>query len=72
MPNKNTLQHWQARQKGRTLKILKELSRKIEREELIVNDAGFWVSNASHEIIFRFVTISRDSQQDLKKFEQIS
>ena len=69
--NRNTLQRWQTRQKGRTLKLLKELTRRVEREELLVNNFDFWVSGASKEIIFRFVTISKDSPQDLASFEQI-
>jgi len=69
--NKNTLQRWQARQKDKTLKLLRELTRRIEREELLVNNSEFWVSGSSKEIIFRVATISRDSQQDLASFEQI-
>lgn len=71
MPTKNTLQRWQARQKARSLKLLEELSRRIKREELIVKDSGFWPSNGSNEIIFRFITISRDSAQDSTELEQL-
>jgi hypothetical protein len=71
MPNKNTLERWQARQKARTLRILKELTKRIEKEQLIVNDAGFWPSTGSNEIIFRFIVLSRDSNQDSANFEQL-
>lgn len=69
--NKNTLQRWQARQKSRSLKLLKELAKRIEKEQLLVNDAGFWHSSGTNEIIFRFVTISRDSIQDSDEIEKL-
>lgn len=69
---KSTLQHWQDKQKGRAIRLLKELTKRIEKEELIVNDVGFWPSVSSNEIIFRFVTISRDSQKESREFEQLS
>lgn len=72
MPNKNTLQRWQDRQKGRTLRILKELIKRIERDELLVNNSGFWPSTASNEIIFQFILISRDSKQESASFEKLS
>lgn len=71
MPNKNTLERWQARQKARSLRMLDELSKRIKKEQLIVQDAGFWPSNVSNEIIFRFVVISKDSQRESTEINQV-
>lgn len=68
--NSRTLQRWQDRQKGRALKVIKELAQRIIREELIVKDVGFWVG-ASNDITFRFIVVSRDSEKDSESFEKL-
>lgn len=68
---KLTHQRWQNKQKDRALRILKELTKRIEKGQLIIDNAGFWPSKSSNEIIFRFVTISRDSQKDSTEIGQL-
>lgn len=56
---------FQDRQKDKTIKMLQELIKKIERGNVVVKNSGFWNNNMGDEISFKIdvknVDISKSS-----------
>ena len=57
-------------QKKKVLGMLKQLAQRIEKGEMIVESHGFWTSNMDSHILFRIVTVARDSEQELRNFQE--
>lgn len=63
---------WKKTQKKKVIGMLRGLIKKIESDELLVLNHGFWVSNLDQKIFFKVETISHDSSQVSSDFRDFS
>lgn len=72
MSTNRAIQKYKEQRKRKVLGMLKQLALRIHKDELIVDDFGFWPSRVNNRVIFRIIVISRDDEQEIKNFQEFS
>lgn len=69
MTSGEIFRRYQERQKKKTIKMLKELIKRLENGSFVVKTSGFWTGNMNNEFTFRIDIENKDTSENMDKFE---